>query len=54
MIIKHVGTAETDTGKLNDASAALLEAAEVFRTECTKYKRQFFLVLNSNDELPTR
>lgn len=54
MIIDHVpdpdGTPHaTDTDKLGDVPAALLEAAENFRRECIRYKRQFFLVLNPKD-----
>ena len=54
MIIEHVPDPNndpkiTDTDKLGDVPAALLEAAETFRRECLKYKRQFFLVVNTND-----
>jgi len=42
---------ETDTDKLPDVPASLLEAAEKFRLECNKYKRQFFLTVNIDDSV---
>lgn len=54
MIIEHVPDENgnpkiTDTAKLNDVPAALLEAAENLRLECLKYKRQFYLAINTTD-----
>ena len=50
MKIEHVTNNVTDTDILADVPAALLEAAETFRKECFKYKRQFFLTLNETDD----
>jgi hypothetical protein len=56
MILEHVPDPDgnqiiTDTDTLNDVPAALLEAAEKFRLECIKYKRQFFLAVNADDDV---
>ena len=55
MIIKHVpdpdgNVRETDTDKLPDVNAELLELSERIRETCLKYKRQFFLVVNIEDD----
>ena len=52
MIIEHGSQSResvTNTDKLADVPADLLEAAETFRQVAVKYKRQFFLCVNCDD-----
>lgn len=53
MIIEHSPQSQeptTNTDKLADVPADLLEAAETFRQVCVKYRRQFFLTVNCDDD----
>lgn len=53
MIIKHVNevsiSEQTDTDKLGDVSATILEAAEALKVMCTKYQRQCIITINTDD-----